>query len=99
MAKVRYAPEARSDLADIWSYIASDNSRAADRVISNIMKHCEMLSRMPRMGRLRVELAPELRSFAVGDYVIFYRFKEREIFVARVLSGDRDLEHIFHKSV
>ena len=51
------------------------------------------------MGRLRVELAPELRSFAVGDYVIFYRFKEREIFVARVLSGDRDLEHIFHKSV
>ena len=97
MAKARYAPEARSDLADIWSYIARDNPRAANRVVSNIMKRCELLARMPRMGRLRHDLAPQLRSFAVGDYVIFYRIKERGVFIARVLSGFRNLEALFHE--
>jgi toxin ParE1/3/4 len=75
LAKLRYAPEAKSDLADIWSYIAIDNPRAADHLVSDIMKRCEMLSRLPRIGRLREELAPQLRSFAVGNYVIFYRIK------------------------
>ena len=97
MARLRYAPEAKSDLAEIWSYIATDNPRAADRVVANLMKHCEMLARLPLMGRRRAELAPQLRSFPVGDYLIFYRVKRDGVFVVRVLSGYRDLDALFRR--
>jgi toxin ParE1/3/4 len=95
LAKVRYAPEAKGDLADIWSYIAADNPRAADRLVSNVIEHCEMLARLPGVGRLRADLAPELRSFPVGDYVVFYLVNKGGIFVVRVLSGYRNLDLVF----
>ena len=47
------------------------------------------------MGRQRDELAPTLRSFPVGRYVIFYRSIEGGIEVARVLSAYRDLGRLF----
>ena len=49
-----------------------------------------MLARSPYLGRSREELAPRLRSFPVGDYLIFYRPTKTGIVVVRVLSGYRD---------
>jgi toxin ParE1/3/4 len=54
-----------------------------------------MLARTPRMGRVRDELAPGLRSFPIGDYLIFYRNVPKGIAVVRVLSGYRDIESLF----
>ena len=50
---------------------------------------------MPEMGRLRPELAPELRSWAMSEYVIFYRPVKDGILIARVLHGYRDLPPLF----
>ena len=54
-----------------------------------------MLAEMPESGRQREKLAPELRSFAVGNYVIFYRPIENGVEIVRVLHGARDLPPVF----
>jgi toxin ParE1/3/4 len=45
----------------------------------------------PLAGRARPELAENVRSFPVGNYVIFYRPLQDGIEIVRVLSGYRDL--------
>ena len=46
-------------------------SRTTDEFISVF----RMLGQMPQSGRLRIDLdlVPDLRSFPVGDYIIYYR--------------------------
>lgn len=49
----------------------------------------------PGIGRTRDELAESLRSFPVGNYVIFYRAMPDGIDIVRVLSGFRDIPNVF----
>ena len=72
----RVAPQAESDLDEIWHFIASQSSKieVADRLIDSITARLALLARQPYIGRRRDEdLQPGVRSFAVGDYVIAYR--------------------------
>ena len=48
------------------------------------------------MGRGRDELAPGVRSFPFGRYVIFYAPIDKEIVVIRVLHGSRDIDAVFN---
>ena len=95
MAKVERSAQAERDLLDIWLYIAEDNPRAADRLLDHINAAVQMLARHPQMGRRRDALGPGVRSFTVGDYLIFYLARNRDIVVVRVLSGYRDLDSLF----
>lgn len=94
MAKVQRSSRAERDLTEIWLYIANDNLPAADKLLDRIDSTCKMLARSPSLGRLREELAPRLRSFPVGDYLIFYCPTKTGIVVVRVLSGYRDLDKL-----
>ena len=49
------------------------------------------------MGRKRDELAPNVRSFPIDDYLI-YRAIEEGVEVLRVVSGYRDLRVLFTQS-
>ncbi len=95
MARVLRSGLAESDLLDIWSYIAKDNPNAADRFLDLIDEKLALLMEYPEIGRRRDDLAPRMRSFPVGRYVIFYRLSEQGIEVARVLSAYRDIETLF----
>ena len=50
-----------------------------------------MLSEQPKAGRERPELAPGLRSFPVGNYLLFYLPLPGGIDLVRVLSGYMDI--------
>jgi toxin ParE1/3/4 len=95
VASVRRSALAELDLLEIWSHIAKDSASAADRFLDLIGEKCDLLAASPDMGRRREELAPSLRSFPVGRYVIFYRPRERGIQVVRVLSAYRDIAALF----
>ena len=95
MAQVLRTRQAHIDLLEIWTHMADSNPRAADRLLENIGRTCETLAEFPRMGRSRPELAPELRSIPVGDYVIFYRPVDDTVEIVRILYGARDIESIF----
>ncbi|MEN6437497.1 MAG: type II toxin-antitoxin system RelE/ParE family toxin [Syntrophobacter sp.] len=88
-------PRARSDLAEIWDYIADDSEARADAFVESIDQEFQLLATRPNMGRVRDELAKGLRSFPVGRYIIFYRPISEGIEVIRVLHGSRDLETVF----
>jgi toxin ParE1/3/4 len=83
------------DLIEIGVRIASDDPAAADRWLEMIDQKCTLLSTMPQMGRDRGDLVPNLRSFPVGDYIIFYRPAAEGIVVIRVIHGARDIPALF----
>ena len=95
MNTFRLSPAARSDLDDIWFYIAQDDPEVADKFIRAIVSRFPKLAAMPELGRRREELLPRLRSLVVGQHVIFYRPMESGIEIVRVLHGARDLPPLF----
>jgi len=96
MRRLRFALAARRDLDEIWEYIAERGGvGAAERFVTRIQQKCRLLATVPEAGRSRLELAPGLRSFPVGPYVIFYRPARHGIDVARVLRGARDIPELF----
>lgn len=89
------ADSARADLIDIWSYIAEDSVRAADSFVNRLLKRCQLLADNPEVGKEREQFAEGLRSFPFDRIVVFYRFSESSVEIARVLSGYRDLDSLF----
>ena len=88
-------PRARSDLSEIWNYIAEDNETRADAFVDLIDQKFQALASHPSLGRSRNELEEGLRSFPVGMYIIFYRVIPAGVEIVRVLHGSRDLNAIF----
>jgi toxin ParE1/3/4 len=95
VAVIRKRPRALLDLADIWSYIAEDSVTNADRFAVRIDKAFRLVARRPGIGRARPELYPDLRSFVIGKYVVFYLPLKDGIDVIRILHGARDIETVF----
>ncbi|HEY6467317.1 MAG TPA: type II toxin-antitoxin system RelE/ParE family toxin [Candidatus Acidoferrales bacterium] len=95
MAVILKRPRALFDLAEIWSYVAEDSMINADRLAARIDKAFTLLARRPGLGRPRPELYPNLRSFVIRKYVVFYLAITHGIDVIRVLHGSRDIETVF----
>ena len=95
MATILIKPLAQADLLDIWNFIASDSFDKADQLLKKIDSQLKVLASNPGMGRKRDSLAAYLRSFPVGNYLIFYRPINQGIEVIRVLHGARDIQSLF----
>ena len=92
MPIIRTRPLVFDDLAEIWSYIAEDSPNRADTFIDSIDRKFHDLARSPHIGRSRNELLPDLYSFPVGRYIIFYLIIPDGIEVVRVLHASRDID-------
>ena len=95
MATVTLAQKARNDRLDIWLFIAEDNVTAADDFLGELDDTARMLAEHPDAGAPRPDVAEGLRSFAHGNYVIFYRATVKGIQVTRVIHGARDIPRLF----
>ena len=95
MSTLRFRPEASHDLESIWDYVAQRDETAAERLIATLWDGCTLLSRAPMIGRDRHEVSPGLRSFPIGNYVIFYQPASEGIDIVRILSGARDIPPLF----
>ncbi len=83
-------PEAYTDLAEIWDYIAADSLDAADRTLEEICDPIKSLAAFPFIGHSRPDLTTRpLRFQALRDYVIVYAPDERPLAVIAVLHGRR----------
>jgi toxin ParE1/3/4 len=96
VAKFSRTAAAEQDLLSIWRYIAEDKPQAATRLIRTLDEKCALLAETPQLGPARPDIAPELRYFAVGSYLILYREVSNEVEIVRVLHGARNLNAIFH---
>ncbi len=91
----RLAPEAETELDDIWYYLAKESYSIdiADRVIDSITDRFFLLATNPHIGRRRDEdLRPGLRSFPVGEYIIIYQVDDEDVLILHVIRGNRDME-------
>jgi toxin ParE1/3/4 len=95
VAVILKRPRALFDLTEIWSYVAEDSLANADNLAVRFDKAFTLLARRPGLGRARPELYPNLRSFVVRKYVVFYLPLPNGIDVIRVLHGVRDIETVF----
>jgi toxin ParE1/3/4 len=88
----RKSPQAEIDITAIWDFIAADSIKAADGLIDRIDRAFDMLADTPLAGRSRDELRPNLRSFPVGNYIIFYVPLPDGVEVVRVMNGRQDID-------
>ncbi len=95
MALVQRTAQADEDLIDLWVYIAQDNPAAADHLLDEFENKFVLLAEQPRLGAARSDIAPGLRYFPVGHYLILYREIDPGIEVVRVVHGARRLSHLF----
>src|SRR5437764_73262 len=92
MKGVRLARPAQADLDEIWSGAADEvGMDYASKLIDEITELFYTLARMPESGRLRPEIESDIRSFPVGDYVVYYRKAKRGgVQIWRVIHGKRN---------
>lgn len=95
MSQFQFLRAAEDDLLEIWLYIAEDNQQAATRVLQSINEKCQLLADNAKFGPARPDIAPDMRYFVVGSYLILYREAQNGIEVVRVLHGARNLDAIF----
>jgi len=82
---VEYQPAAEADLLAAWLQVANDlGVDSADAYVSKIRDLCELISTQPEMGVARRDVADNVRSFPVDNYVIFYEDSDSSLQIFRV---------------
>lgn len=95
MKRAVFAPAAEADLEAIHDYIATDNPAVAARLVARLEELAARLAETPGMGRTRAGLLSDLRSFPIGNYLLFYRPSKDGVEIVRVLNGARDVPALF----
>jgi toxin ParE1/3/4 len=98
LARLTRTAEAEEDLIGIWTYVATDNLAAADRLLDRIDQVCERLAANPRLGPARPDLAEGLRYFVTGSYLVLYREAPGGVEIVRVAHGARRLPDLFREA-
>jgi len=96
--RIRLAPQAKADLDAIWLYFAreSGSSDFATRTIGSIADKFGLFARFPCIGKsLEPDLRPNIRTFPVNNYVIFYSVRPAEIRILRIIHSSRDAQAVF----
>lgn len=98
MARFILLQKAEEDLIDIWLYTAFDDQEAANRILRSIEDKCHLLAKNSGLGPARPDIAPDLRYYVTGSYLILYRETAFGIEVVRVLHGARNLNDVMNKN-
>lgn len=80
---------------EIADYIENDRPGRGMTFAEEIEAACKLWSGMPLAGRVRDEISEGLRSFPVGQYIVFYRPIDNGISIIRILHGMRDLKALW----
>ena len=89
---------AKTDIFDIWSYIADDREDAANRVEQAIYDACAFVSDAPLSGHFRPDLTTRALRFwtltRYPNYTVVYRPETAPLQVVAVLLGKRNMRRI-----
>jgi toxin ParE1/3/4 len=96
MARATLAKKARRDLIEIKQYTVERwGKEQARKYIGQIRDCADDLANHRCHGKLREDIAPDLKSYHVGRHVIFYVESKTGIDVARVLYDSMDFAKQF----
>lgn len=93
MPKYRLSEEAQNDLREIRQYTQENwGNNQAKQYLIELTAGFEKLSKSPKLGRTREEIARNLRNFQVSRHIVFYRERTNGIEIARVLHASMDIK-------
>jgi toxin ParE1/3/4 len=96
--KYRVSKDARNDLDQIFGYWTGRASvEAADRLVDKIMERFWLIGEHPNAGPSADHIAPGVKCFPAGKYLIYYRKASRAIEILYVFHGARDQAKAFSK--
>jgi plasmid stabilization system protein ParE len=96
---VKLSPAAYEDIAEAKAYIAErlQNPSAAENTAHMILSRIRTLQDFPKAGSPlspKVGFETSYRYLLCGNYLVFYRVDQMNVFVDRVLYGRRDYARI-----
>lgn len=97
MSRILRSRRAERDFIEIWTYAAGDDAGAATSLLERLEDQARFLAEFPKIGTPRFDLGRDLRSFVVGNYLIFYRPIPDGIRLVRILNAARDVRRALHR--
>ena len=102
--KLRYTPEAISDLQSIKQYIKSTlrNPFAATRITKMILDSCSALKSFPESGSSLSALTgydTDLRMLVCENYIALYRIDDDIVSIARIIHAKQDYMRILFRGL
>ena len=93
--KLKYTPEAISDLQETKTYISKvlRNPKAANRITKSILEQCGRLKDHPNLGmsmQAKLDWETDFRYLVCENHIAVYRIAEDWIMVLRILDGRTD---------
>ncbi|QDU60515.1 Plasmid stabilization system protein [Planctomycetes bacterium Pan216] len=86
---VNFSPQSQKDLDEIHDYIAADSPERALSWIRQIETACTSLSEAPLLGTPLAIGLRHVRATTYGNYVIYYRVRDDQVDILRVVHGAR----------
>ena len=94
--KYRVSKDARDDLDQIFAYWAERASLdTAERLVDSLMERFWVIGEHPNAGRSADDIAPGVRCFPAGKYLMYYRKTPRAIEILHIFHGARDQRKAF----
>ena len=88
--RIRWTPEAFSNLETILLYIAQGNSEAAQKTADDIYQRLEQLVTFPNRGRAGREAGTRELVLSPLPYLAVYRVLESTVEILRIWHGAQD---------
>jgi toxin ParE1/3/4 len=96
--RYRVSDDAEHDLDEIFLYWAERASLTiADRVIDGIVERFRLLGEFPEAGRSSDEIAPGVKCFPAGEYLIYYRRARKYTNILHIFHSAREQPQAFMK--
>lgn len=95
MYNIQFTDKAIKDMEEIENYITLElcNEQAAKNVLKNIVDKIKRLSSFPLMGASLssvININTDYRYLVCGNYLAFYRVVDTNIYIDRILYGQRN---------
>ncbi|PYB73040.1 type II toxin-antitoxin system RelE/ParE family toxin [Rhizobium wuzhouense] len=100
-AKVRFRPEALTDLRDIFAFVLSlsQSPVTARRYVGRIRARCEKIGDIPHGGVSREDLAPGLRMVPFEhSAIVLYVVENGGVEITNIFYGRRNYAVLFNSS-
>ena len=94
---VIYSKLAWKDLEEIYDFISQDSSIIAQAFLDQIDEKIGRLGNFPESGYIPKQTYLKIKGYrilVIGEYLVFYRFKPKQVKIDRIIHGKRRYEFL-----
>jgi toxin ParE1/3/4 len=96
--RYRVSAAAERDLDQIFLYWAKRVSvETADRLIERVTERFRLLGEYPDAGKLCADIAPGVRCFPAGRYLIYYQAERPVANILHIFHAARDQKSVYNQ--